>query len=230
MLCEFVGKRLTECGIVHAQRSKDILIHIIVKWLVRHALNNISGEGCSPIGIGRGCSRIKDTVRHPLFQIFLKRHQVFRITHDQIFYGFLEPCSMRHQMPHRHGFIAACRNFEIQISVHVGVKVDVALFNLLHDRGPCHEFGHGTRPEQGLVGDDRCAFFDVGIAIAPRRQNFSILYDRNHGTGDITAIERIGHITIKPGIEVVLAELCRSLLMLIRDLTLSLCCRLRGER
>ena len=71
-----------------------------------------------------------------LFQIIADRLEVFDVFHEQLLHCFLKSGSMCHCIAQSNWLRIGRRNFEIEIVIHVTVKVELALFDQLHDRCP----------------------------------------------------------------------------------------------
>ena len=86
------------------------------------------------------------------------------------------------------------------------VEIDLARLDELHDRGPGDELRDRPGPEQRQLRIDRRALGDVGIAVAALREHLPVLDDRDRGAGDVAGVQRVGKITVEPGIDVLRRE------------------------
>ena len=114
---------------------------------------------------------------------------------------------MGHDLAQRDRLPLVRRNLEIEVGVDVLVEVELALFDLLHDRGPGDEFRHRSGAEQCPLGIDRRALVEVGIAKAARGQELAVLDHHHNGSGNVAAVQRERHIAVEPGIDVGLGQL-----------------------
>ena len=126
---------------LHSERREDMPLDISVEGLARHALDDVSGQARAVIGIGRSRSRRVDPVGYPALQQRIELDIILLLEGDQVLDRFLKARRMRHQVEHRHRLALVGRNLEIDVGVDVGIEVDLAGLDLLHQRGPGKQLG-----------------------------------------------------------------------------------------
>ena len=92
---------------------------------------------------------------------------------------------MGHQLPHGHRLAVVRRHLEVEVLIDVGVEIDLARGDQLHDRRPGEQLRNGARAEQGLVGIDRPPGLDVRKTVAPFEQRLPVLDDDDDDAGDV---------------------------------------------
>ncbi len=145
-----------------------------------------------------------------LLQRRLDRPDARRVFGNQFLDLLLEARRVRHEVTHGDRLaVGARRNLEVEVLVDVGVEVDLALFDQLHDRGPGEQLRDRARTEQRLVRVDGQLLLDVRVAEALLQQDLAVLDDHDDAAGDVAARERVGQEAVEPGFEVLARELRR---------------------
>ena len=117
-----------------------MLVEVVVESLARHALDDVAGEAGRVVRVGGHRAGLEDADRHPALDGVAERDERGGILGDQLLDRFLEPGGVRHDVAHADRLaVRAGRNLEIEVLVDVGVEVDLALLDQLHDRGPGEE-------------------------------------------------------------------------------------------
>ena len=114
---------------------------------------------------------------------------------------------MSHQISQGDRFAIPRRNFEIEILVDVGIKVEFSSLDELHDRSPGEELGNRARPKQGELRIDWFLCSNVGIAKAAFGQRLTVFDDDDHGPRNTPGFHRIRHEPIEPRIDVGLGQI-----------------------
>ena len=94
---------------------------------------------------------------------------------------------MGHDVAHRDRFSLAPRNLEIEVLIHVGIQIDLALLDELHHCSPREELRRRTDPEHGPLRIDRPTCRDIRVAISFFEEHSTVFHHNHHGPGDIAA-------------------------------------------
>ena len=168
--------------VFHAQRIEYVLLDIVGEGQAGNIGNDVSGERRGVIGIGGLLARRIYTQGLITFHGLAKRHRSRWIIDDQVTErSVFEAGRVRHDVAQRDRLFECVLDLEVlQVSVDIGIEVQLALLDQLHDGNPGEQLRHGTRPEQCLVRIDRLLLFDVREAIALCQDQLAIPCDR-HG-------------------------------------------------
>ena len=96
---------------------------------------------------------------------------------------------MSHYVLERDRLAKRIGNLEVEICVDVAVEIEFALFVKLHDRGPGEELRNRTGTKQGLLRRDGLFALHVGVTVAFREEQLSILHDGNRRARYVVAAE-----------------------------------------
>ncbi len=195
-------QRLAEARMLHPERLQQVLVDVVVEGQAGHALDDVAGQRGRVVRVGRRGAGGEDAGRDPVLERLLQRGELCRVADDQRARGFLQARGVGHDVAQGDRRAVERRDLEVEVLVDVGVEVELALLDQLHDRGPGEELGDRARAEQRGFRIDRLAFLDVGIAETALQQDLSILDDDHDGAGDVATLERVGQESIQPGIEV----------------------------
>ncbi len=95
---EIFRKRLNERGLLHVERGKDVVLHILIERFARNTLNNVAGKRGRVVRIRGGYSRRKDTIRNVLFQKSFQAVHVLRVGDEEIAAQFFKPGRVGHDI------------------------------------------------------------------------------------------------------------------------------------
>ncbi len=94
------------------------------------------------------------------------------------------------------------RDLEVlQVGVDVGVEVELALLDELHDRRPGEQLGDRAGPEQRLVRHDRDPLLAVGEAVALGEEQLAVLDHRDRRGRDVPRRQVGGHHAVDERLE-----------------------------
>src|SRR5947208_1841933 len=96
---------------------------------------------------------------------------------------------MRQQILQRDRLAKSVGDFEVKVIVNVAIQIQLALLVQLHRGGPGKELRYRTWPKQCLFRRDGCLLRHVGETIAFRKQDPSILHDRDGSAGDVFSLK-----------------------------------------
>ncbi len=114
----------------------------------------------------------------------------------------LEARGMRQDVAQRYRFVEGLGDLEVlEVGVDVGVEVELALLDELHDRDPGEELGHGARPEQRLGHVDRNLFRDVLVAVAFREDDLAVAGDGDGARGAVVVLHQRFDDAVDEGFE-----------------------------
>ncbi|MNJ38495.1 hypothetical protein D3C77_333430 [compost metagenome] len=91
-------ERLAKAAMFHPQRGKNMLFDIVREGLTRYSLNNVPGQSCAVVGIGRYLSWRECPLRHIGLQIIGKGKLLLLFQPENSVWIILESGGMRHQM------------------------------------------------------------------------------------------------------------------------------------
>src|SRR5579872_4536297 len=78
---------------------------------------------------------------------------------------------------------------EIEVVIHIAIKIEFAFLDQLHDRGPREGLGNGSGPEERARWRHGSPLFYVGVSVAFAEENIPVLHDHNHGARDVFALK-----------------------------------------
>ena len=178
-----------------------MLLDIGVERLTGYALHDVAGERGAIVGVGLRGACVEHPLGHPSFQQDFEPGAVRILRYDAL--GLLlEACGVLHEVAHGDGFAVARRDLVVEVLVDVGIQVDLALLDLLHDRCPGEQLGDGPGSEKSLFRVDRRALRDIREPITALGQDLPVLDDRDDRARDIARLQGIRHVTIEPGVDV----------------------------
>jgi hypothetical protein len=88
------------------------------------------------------------------------------------------------------------------VFVHVGVQIELARLDQLHDGRPGEQLRHGAGSEQRELRIHRRAGRDVRVAIALLQQHRAVLHDYDDCAGDIAGGQGVAHEAVDPGFDI----------------------------
>src|SRR6516225_12201131 len=100
---------------------------------------------------------------------------------------------MGHDLPQRNRLWISRWDLEIQVIIYVAIEVELPLFDKLHHRSPGEELGNRSGTEQRAIGGDWLLLGKIGVAVALGEEHFAVFDHRNHGAGNIVALDRERH-------------------------------------
>jgi hypothetical protein len=93
---------------------------------------------------------------------------------------------MGQDMAQRYRLVESIGDLEsVQVFVDVGVEVELAFLDLLHDGNPGEQLRDGTWPEQGGVRIDRYLLLDILESLPLRKQHLALVHDRDSAGGTL---------------------------------------------
>ena len=114
----------------------------------------------------------------------------------------LEARGMRQDVAQRYRFVEGLGDLEVlEIGVDVGIEVELALLDELHDRNPGKELGHGARPEQRLGHVDRNLFRDILVAVTLREDEFAVAGDGDRARRAVVVLHQRPDDAVDEGLE-----------------------------
>ena len=185
-------QRLAEGAALHAERLEDVLLDVLVERLARNDLDDVPAQRRGPVRIrrvraiaevGRRRPHARRLVRR---QPFAERQQIFGRAREQVAdAAVLEAAGVRHDVAHLHRLGEGRVDLEIlQVRVDVGIEIDLALLDQLHDRRPGEQLRDRAGTEQRLRRIHRRALLRVLVAVALLEEHLAVLHDDDRGAGD----------------------------------------------
>ena len=118
----------------------------------------------------------------------------------------LQPDRVGERVAERDGRRVRGGNLELrQVGVHVGVEIQLALLDELHDRRPGEELGHRPGPEERLVRLDRDLVLHVRPAVALGEEELPVLDDGHGHSGHVVRLALAGHEAVHEGLQLLAA-------------------------
>ena len=117
---------------------------------------------------------------------FPERHDAISLLTDEPYQSLLESSRVRHDVTQRDGLTVARRNREIEVLVHVGIEIELALLHQLHYRCPGKELGDRPNPEKGVLRVHGFTRSDIGIPVGQLGHWRAVFDHDDDRPGDIT--------------------------------------------
>src|SRR5689334_5889195 len=118
----------------HAQRIEDFVRNIVVEQLAGHPLHDITRQRGTVVGVGGLLTRVIYAWRRPALQVLLEREKLLRVSCEKVLECLLESRRVRQQISQRDGLAVSRRDLEVEVTIDIGVEVELPGLDLLHDR------------------------------------------------------------------------------------------------
>src|SRR5580700_3340447 len=119
---------------------EDVVVDVVVKRLAGNTLQNVTRQGGRIVRVCRRREGWEDALRQMCLHVVPKRRQMSGIGNKKFLRGFFESGSMGHDVAQSDRLREGGRNLEIEIIVDIAIQIELALLDLLQDRGPIEQF------------------------------------------------------------------------------------------
>ncbi len=119
---------------------EDVVVNVVGKRLAGNTLQNVTRQGGRVVRVCRRRERGEDALRQMCLYIVSQRRQMGGIGNKKFLRGLFEPGSMGHDVAQSDRLREGGWNLEIEIIVDIPIQIELALLDLLHDRGPIEQF------------------------------------------------------------------------------------------
>ena len=196
----FGRQRLRQQGMFHDKRIEDVCLQVLFPWLPRNLLDHMHGQTCAVIGVRRVHARLAYARGHFFAQDLAKRTYLPRIVAEQPDHLVLEARRVCHEIFHGHRRAVGPRHFHVgQVRVHIGVEIELALFDHLHHRGPYEKLRNRADAKERRRGIDGLSGLEVRVAPALGEDNLAVAHDRHNSTRAMMCFEHRVHGAVHPG-------------------------------
>ena len=127
---------------------------------------------------------------------------IFGVADDQVLGVVLVARRVRHDVAQRDRLAERLGHLEVEVRVDVGVEVELALLDQLHDRGPGEELRDRAGAEERRLPVDGDALLDVGEAVALAEEDLAVLDDDDDGARDVRRAELRRHDAVEERLDV----------------------------
>src|SRR5215470_7513991 len=161
----------------HSERTKDALLHVIIKWDTRDDFNQAAGERRSSIRVVDLFSGGEGATRTVLRKEILKGEQVLRAICGHADKIIINTACMRQQVGDRHRrriIIFELKAFEVGVDIRI--SVELPLLYELHDGSRGYELGDGCRVEDSLFWYDGRSLSVICVTISFLEENLIVFH------------------------------------------------------
>lgn len=202
------GQGLLERGGGHADPVEDLALHVLLEPGAGDPLDQVAGEGVAVVRVRGGGARrvhLRGRVGHQR----LAQVRGDAVQAEQVGDALLETGGVGEQVAGGDGGVELGGEVEVEVLLDVGVQVDLARLDLLHDGGGGDQLGHRTGPEQVLLRVDRggglagvAVLAGVGEPVAARGEDLAVVDDGDRGADDPAVLQTGRDDAVEPGVDV----------------------------
>src|ERR1019366_5427101 len=109
------------------ERGEDVFLHVLFERLTADALNDVTGEADSVVGVSRDLAGRKDSVGLVVDEVIAERNSLLRIGEDDVVDDLLKAAGVRHEVTQGDGPIEGGADLEVEVAIDVGVEIELAL-------------------------------------------------------------------------------------------------------
>ena len=183
--------RHIETAARHAQRLKDILVHVLGEWCAGDLLDHEPGERYAVVVVGDHFSRGYELRRQMLREVFAQRLPFLsspRVLPEEL---FVEAARVCEQVEQRYGTGVRRRDLHLgHVAVHILIERYLTGFSQMKDRRRGERLAHGTDAEDRPLRIDGDPLLEVREAVAPRVEHLAVLDHQEHRAGDVRFAQR----------------------------------------
>src|SRR5215204_3081870 len=176
----------------HVERLDEALLNVA---LVRHIcdpLDDVAGQGSPVVGVANLYAGLAHARGYMGGEPLADGHHRLRAGRQHPDVAVLEARRARHKVPERDRLRVGVRDAEVQVGVHVGVELELTLFDELHHRRPCEQLGVRPDVKEAAIGCDRHPLLNVGPAVAFGKEGPPVTHDRHRRTRDAALFQLLG--------------------------------------
>jgi len=183
-----------------------MLLDVLLEGLAADPLDDVAGQPDAIIRIGGNLARRKEP--HGLIsdEEGAERDGLFGVNDNDVAALFFEAAGVRHQVAQGDGLAERRPYLEVEITVDIGIDVDLALLFQLHDRHPGEELGDGRQPEDRRHRIDGCFLLPVSVAVALLEQHVAVFHHQHRGAGDVRPLQLHGDNAIEERLQIARLE------------------------
>src|SRR5579884_410186 len=153
-----------------------MLLDILIEGHARHLFHDVASQSCPVVGISSDHPRGIHTRGHVGSQPASQRLESLRTGYENACSAVFEACCMGQQIGECNWLREGSRNFErLEVCVHIGVQIHLALFGELHHCGPGEQLAYRADTKEGRSRADRLPLLNIGLAISTGKEKMTVL-------------------------------------------------------
>ena len=160
--------RQREAARAHVERLENVLTHVVGKRTPRHFLDEQPGERNAMVRVAEDAARRDEGRRHRAGEVEAEWILLGRRSRRHAGEPLVEAGGVRQQVMQRDWSVPRRQLEPRQVSVHVAVEIEAALFHQLHHGGRGHHLRHRRDAEHGALRINRAPGLELCRAVATR--------------------------------------------------------------